>query len=225
MAMWSDSVALRRKQFIALVRKRVRPGSGSAREFLLSRTWGAPAAALRDLQTPFAIVGAVASWLYMPRRRTTEALAILVVAEDAPRLYDELARARCTRLIPLSFGGWTWRLPDGSTLDVLESSEPWARSAVNTPNRSPTGEPVIRLPYLVLLKLQASRTQDLADISRMLGAADEPALDEVRAVVRDQLGEENLEDLESLIALGRLEFETGSPDRGPRGSGEGQEDA
>ena len=62
-----------------------------------------------------------------------------------------------------------------------------------------------------------SRTLDLGDISRMLGAADEPTLDEVRAVVRDHLGEENLGDLESLIALGRLEFETGSPDRGPLG--------
>jgi hypothetical protein len=116
-------------------------------------------------------------------------------------------------------------LPNGSTLDAQESSEPWARSAVNTPNRSPTGEPVIRLPYLVLLKLQASRSQELADISRTLGAADEPTLDEVRAVVRDHLGEENLEDLESLIALGRLEFETASPDRDPQRSGEGQEDA
>jgi hypothetical protein len=179
---------------------------------------------LQDLQTPFVIVGAVATWLYMPQRATND-LDILVVAEDAPRLYDELARAGCTRLTPLSVGGWTWRLPDGSTLDVLESSEPWARTAVQTPNRSPTGEPVIRLPYLVLLKLQASRTLDLGDVSRMLGAADEPTLDEVRAVVRDHLGEENLEDLESLIALGRLEFETGSPDRGPQRSGEGQEDA
>ena len=37
----------------------------------------------------------------------------------------------------------------------------------------PDGLPIIDLPYLVLMKLSASRTQDLADISRMLGLADE----------------------------------------------------
>mgnify|MGYP001252823881 CR=1 FL=1 len=67
---------------------------------------------------------------------------------------------------------------------------------------------MIALPYLVLMKLEASRVQDLADISRMLGLADDPALDQVRAVVRTYMDDAR-EDLESLIALGKLE--TGSP--------------
>jgi len=56
------------------------------------------------------------------------------------------------------------------------------------------------------MKLQASRSQDVGDLARMLGQADEEAL----AAVRDLIAHENpadLEDLESLIYLGRLEFE------------------
>jgi hypothetical protein len=63
---------------------------------------------------------------------------------------------------------------------------------------------VLVLPYLVLMKLESSRLQDTADLSRMLGLASEEELARVRAVVaRYAPGE--ADDLESLIYLGRLE--------------------
>lgn len=57
---------------------------------------------------------------------------------------------------------------------------------------------------LVLMKLDASRPQDVADISRMLGWADEAALDRVRQIVA-RYSPEDMDDLESLIFLGQQE--------------------
>ena len=205
--MSTDGALLRRKQYLALARRRVQPGSGSSRALLLSRNWQDPGmdigVDLQCVRTPFVVVGAVATWLYMPQRMTRD-LDLLVLAADAPRLYAELAEAGCVRTGTLSIGGTTWRTPTGSELDVLESSEPWAAEAVPDPDRT-TGLPVIRLPYLVLMKLQASRAQDVADLSRMLGQADEATLAQVRAVVRTYRSED-LEDLESLVLLGRQEL-------------------
>jgi hypothetical protein len=47
--------------------------------------------------------------------------------------------------------------------------------------------PIIGLPYLVLMKLQASRGIDIGDLTRMLGGADETALRLVRRAVQDFL--------------------------------------
>ncbi len=55
------------------------------------------------------------------------------------------------------------------------------------------------------MKLWASRAQDVADLSRMLGQADDATLEQVRAVVR-AYRDEDLEDLESLILLGKQEL-------------------
>ncbi len=56
------------------------------------------------------------------------------------------------------------------------------------------------------MKFQAGRVNDIADITRMLGQAGEPGLNAVRALFR-QYESEGLEDLESLVVLGRLELD------------------
>lgn len=209
--MGAQAVASRRKAFLALALRRARPGSGSARDFLLARTWKELPVALdvRRLATPCVIVGGVATALYMPQRLTLD-LDLLVAAGDAPALHGELRALGWVREGDLTVGGSAWRAPDDDRLAVLESAEPWVRDAVMNPNRSPAGEPVIALPYLVLLKLAASRAQDLADVSRMLGAADDAALADVRRAVQAYRPEDSA-DLESLIALGRLELAAGGP--------------
>ena len=211
-----DSAILRRKALLALALRRARPGSGSGHAFLMTRTWGELPVALEleRLTTPYVIVGAVAAALYMPRRLTLD-LDLLVLVTDAPALHRELAAAGCTLKGTLSIGGTIWQTPDGGVLDVLESGEAWARHAVATPKRSPTGEPVIALPYLVLMKLAASRPQDLADLSRMLGLADEATLRQVRDTVATYRGEDAA-DLERLITLGKLEL-AGDPGGQERG--------
>ena len=56
------------------------------------------------------------------------------------------------------------------------------------------------------MKLLASRSQDLADISRMLGGATENELQEVTAIINQYLPSAE-EDLNRLIMLGKLERE------------------
>lgn len=185
--------------------RRAKPGSGSGRDFLLSRSWGTLSLEWREAETRFVIVGAVATALYMPRRATID-LDVLVMPEDARAFHNALRCAGYTLRGSLAFCGTTWAAPDGRVLDVLESGEPWARAAVEQPNLSPDGDPVVALPYLVLMKLAASRPQDVADISRMLGAAGQSALQQVREVVQ-RYRPMDAEDLETLVQLGRLEFE------------------
>jgi hypothetical protein len=172
---------------------------------LLSRDWRDPQVDLRNISVPYVIVGAVATSLYMPRRETHD-LDILVRAQDAERIAAELRGMGFTREGGLSVGGSNWLGPSGEELDVLELEEPWIAEALARPQRSPDGLPVIGLPHLVLLKMAAGRGQDLVDVQRMLGQADDAALQEVRRIVRTFRPEDS-EDVESLILLGRLEYQ------------------
>jgi hypothetical protein len=105
----------------------------------------------------------------------------------------------------LSIPGSQWQLADQTSLDVLEDEDSWVKEAIAHPNYAPDGLPIISLPYLILMKLSASRTQDLADISRMLGLAQEKELVQIREVIKTYLPTAQ-EDLESLIVLGKLEL-------------------
>jgi hypothetical protein len=64
---------------------------------------------------------------------------------------------------------------------------------------------VLDLPFLVLMKLEASRTTDISDISRMLGQASDLKLDQVRKTI-EMYDRNSMEDLESLIQLGKIEM-------------------
>jgi hypothetical protein len=159
---------------------------------------------LAHLHTPFVVVGGVATRLYMPFRVTLD-LDLFVAAVEAPALYYELRQLGCAQEGTLSVGGTTWRTADSKPLITWLGQEPWAAEAVQQPNRAPDGTPVIALPYLVLLKLAANRAQDIADPSRMLGGADEAALQQIRDVVQ-HYRPADADDLESLILLGQLEY-------------------
>ena len=197
----------RRKLFIEIALRRCRPGSGSSREFLQKRTWKRPVTNLNNLikKTPFVVVSGIATRLYMPERMTDD-LDILVLTADAEELYQQLKKAGSKRVRELSISGKNWQLPDGTSLNVIESQELWVEKAVNNPNIAPDGLPIIDLPYLILMKMKASRSIDMGDLGRMLGAADDRALIEIRKVIKTYLPDA-VEDLESSIYLGKLEYE------------------
>jgi hypothetical protein len=199
--------AVRRRLYIKLARKRVRPGSGSGHDVLWARTWRRPVFDLRSLvNVPFLVVGGVATRLYAPERMTDD-LDVLVASDEAEVFYQELARGGAEKQL----------LPDGTPLDVLEEDSAWVIEAMAAPSPGPAGLPVIALPYLVLLKMRASRGIDIGDLTRMLGAADEADLERTRRVIRAHLSDAE-EDLESLISLGRLEYdETRANRRGGEG--------
>src|SRR5215207_1422043 len=194
----------RRHFLIEMTLRRARPGTGSSMEFYRRRDWSTLGVDLTSIRTPFAIVGAIATRLYMPERVTHD-IDLFVHADDRHTLAKELVEHGFAKHGELSIGGSTWIGAAGEVLDVIESNDPWARDAIVSANRAPDGSPVIGLPYLVLLKLRASRFQDTADVSKMLGLASEENLDQVREVIAKYQSEDR-EDLESLITLGRIEF-------------------
>jgi hypothetical protein len=197
----------RRKQYIALMQKRIQPGSGSSLQLMSQRNMQYPVTDIGSIihETSYVVVGGVATSLYMPERMT-EDLDILVLTEDIAKLHQELIQAGSQQVGELTIGGTTWQLPDGTLLDVITSNQTWVSVALQSPNVSSLGLPIIRLPYLVLMKLQASRGVDMGDLTRMLGRADDEALAQVRSVIRTYMSNA-IEDLESLIQLGKLEYE------------------
>jgi hypothetical protein len=201
-----DLSSQKRKIFLSLVKKRVQPGSGSDLNFLHKRTWSYSVSNLNLIltQAPFVIVGGVATRLYMPERMTLD-IDILIKTKDARKIYQDLENAGGKKIGILNIPGSQWQLPDNTSLDVLEGDDEWVAEAVSNPTYAPDGLPIIDLPYLILMKLSASRTQDLADVSRMLGLADETQLIQIRAIVKQYLANAE-EDLESLIILGKLEI-------------------
>jgi hypothetical protein len=152
------------------------------------------------------VVGAAATRLYMPER-VTDDLDILVHVADMAVATERLRGAGYIQLGALSIGGASWSSPDRFPIDLLWSDEEWASRALEEAgsNRDAQGLPILPMPYLVLMKFRAGRVQDVADVTRMLGQADEPEIERVRAVFSRWLPGE-LEDLESLISLGQLEF-------------------
>ncbi len=153
----------------------------------------------------WAVVGAAATRLYMPERATLD-LDVAVRAEDAAAARANLKCSGFVYQSELSIGGSSWRAPDGQLVDVIEGHDPWWSAALSEAqsNRDAQGLPVLPLRYLVLMKFQAGRVQDLADVARMLGQADAVALNSVRDLFR-QYALGDLSDLESLITLGKLE--------------------
>ena len=198
-----------RKTIIRQALKRQRPGAGSSQAFLTRRTAVAQWTDLTPVLAPipWAVVGAAATRLYMPERATLD-LDVAVRGGDGPEVRRRLEVAGFQYQGELSIGGSTWRTPEGVSVDVLERDEPWFTQALiqAQDNRDAQGLPVLPLHYLALMKFQAGRAQDIADVARMLGQAPDAALAEVRVLFRELLSAE-MEDLESLIHLGKLELE------------------
>lgn len=202
------TVAMRRKIYLALAKRRTRPGSGSSRRHLQRRTANQPTADLQALLqgAPFVVVGAMAARLYMPERMTQD-IDVLVLVDDLAACEQRLLQAGCRKIGDLSIGGASWELPDGAELDVIVSGSLWAHRAVAEPVMADTGLPTISLPYLVVMKLLSGRAQDIADLTRMLGAADDVELEQVRTAVAEYVPDA-VDDVESMVVLGRMEYES-----------------
>jgi hypothetical protein len=198
-----------RSQILAIARRRQKPGTGSSQEFLRRRTAMKQWPDLTDTlgEIPWATVGAVATRHYMPERATVD-LDVLVAQAAATAVRARLQEHGFRYTGELSFGRSTWIAPDSTGVDVLESDESWVDHALvqAQQNLDLQGLPVLPLPYFVLMKLQSGRAQDIADITRMLGQARDEQLEIVRDVI-SRLQPDALEDVESMITLGRLEFE------------------
>lgn len=198
--------AQRRRLLLSLSLRRQKPGTGSAPQFLRERSARYAWPDLRDLLKGlrWAVAGAVATRAYMPERMTRD-FDLLVHFEDGDEALARLRSSGFQQVSGLSIPGFTLQTPDGTTINLLLVPFAWIDDAFQRQRRDAAGFPVLDLPYLVLMKLETSRAQDLADLSKMLGLAAAEELDRIRASVARHMPEAS-EDLESLIYLGRLEM-------------------
>lgn len=208
-----DRSAVRRKQ-IEIARRRGSRGAGSDLTFLMAL---ARRALPMDLHTlfgdiPYAVVGGIATRSYMPERMTKD-VDILVPSEHFAPAQERLAAAGWAQGQALAFFGSVLALKgqawhnDGEELDLMTADTDWAEEAIASAAPDASKTRTVGLPYLVLMKLDAGRTQDTSDIARMLGLAEEATLALTRSVTRRFMPDAHiLEDLESLIEIGRWEI-------------------
>lgn len=196
-----------RRILIDLSMRRIQPGTGSSHEFLMRRTADTQWPDLRKILAGFnwVVIGGVATRAFMAERLTKD-MDVLVSIEDGEDVIARLKEAGYRVVSRLAIDGYLLIAPDGVEVDVLFGKQPWLLDALHHPDYDAAGYPVIPLPYLIVMKLKASRPQDVADISRMLGWADDSTLDEVRRIIAKYLPED-LEDLEAMIVLGQYEKE------------------
>ena len=198
----------RRRLKLEMVKRRQRPGTGSAHEFLRRRTAVINWPDLRDILKgiPWVLIGGVATRAYMVERLTKD-MDVLVHERDGEEVIQRLKQAGYNVVSRLIIPGYLLRSPEGVEIDVQFGKYRWLDDALAHPNLDPAGYPVVRLPYLVLLKMWATRDQDWTDITRMLSTATDDQIDEVRKVVA-QHSPEDSDDLETMIYLGKREMET-----------------
>ncbi len=115
-----DVRTARRKLFIKLGKRHHRAGLGSSREFLSRRTadmnW--PDLTLVLKSTLYAVVGGVATRLYMPERLTKD-LDIVVFVADSAAARQQLESAGYEFVGKLSLvQGTTWVSSDGREVDA-----------------------------------------------------------------------------------------------------------
>lgn len=210
-----DRRALRR-QFLAMVARRQRPGAGSDLSTLDIRRivmdwWTEADQALRDV--PHAVAGAVATNAYAPERSTRD-LDMVVLAREGPRAEAALASAGWQRMGPLGAGvhGSTWQHSAGYELDLIQLAAPWAADAISEAQQnSIAGMPTLTMPYLILMKPLSARTIDLADVSRMLGRASADQSAAARSLIARLGTPDDLTDFDKLRQMGLLERERGNP--------------
>ncbi len=198
-----------RRSAIALARRRQKFGTGSAYSFLTRRTadmeWFDLSTVLTQLN--WAVIGAVATRHYMAERMTKD-LDVAIIATDARLARQQLQAAGFVYQSELSIGGSHWLAPNNQEIDVIEGNESWWPLAIKEAqnNRDLQGLPILPLPWLALSKFRASRLQDIADLSRMLGQANQNQLEQVREIFRQYTNQDDLDDLQNIIELGQLEL-------------------
>ncbi len=201
---------IRRRHFFLARMKRVSRDGGPIRA-LWNRN-GSGEGQRMDMfgDVPYCIIGGKATSRYMPERTTLD-VDVLVLAEQFRAAAERLEAAGWSAeteplLFPDSRLGLIGRrfLKAASPLDLITSDQDWTRKAIETA-ASDQGQRVVSLPYLILMKLDASRGVDQGDLTRMLGLAAEDDLEATRGVVARYMPADS-DDLEQYIQFGRFEL-------------------
>jgi hypothetical protein len=196
----------RRRILIEICLRRIKPGTYTSSELLMWRTamhsWPQLFTILQDI--PWAITGGIATRAYMPERSTKD-IDIVLSRDDCERAWAAFRDAGFHVAPALDAPYFVARSPEIPEVDVICVDFPWLNEALANTHLDEAGMPVLALPYLIIMKLMANRGVDIGDMTRMLGLASDEDLDRVREAVRTY-APEDMDDLEALILLGRMEF-------------------
>lgn len=203
----TDRVATR---FLQLALRRAARGTGSQTDLLYERRTSVQpipdlASVLGSLR--WALVGGMALRAYAPERMTLD-VDIVMHERDDRAAREAFVDAGYEIVGELSIGGFTAReeeAPDEMPVDVITRSDPWLDDVLAAPHLDDYGYPVLPCPYLALLKLQAGRTQDLADVQRLLAATPPVERASTRRLV-EAYAPDLVENYDDLMALADLEF-------------------
>jgi len=195
-------------QLLRMALRRAARGTGSQKDLYDRGTSVQPIPDLTFVlgSLRWALVGGVALRAYAPERMTLD-VDIVVHERDATTAREAFVEAGYEIVGELSIGGFTARevAPDTMPVDVIIRDDPWLEETLANPHRDVAGHPILPRPYLTLLKLQAGRTQDLADVLRLLAATPPDERASTRRLVATH-APDLAEDYESLITLSNLEF-------------------
>jgi hypothetical protein len=155
---------------------------------------------------PWVLVGGLALRAYIPERMTLD-IDILIHERHAEAVRAALLNDGYQVTGVLSIGGFSVHSADQDAppIDVLTRADTWLDTALKHPSADAAGYPVLGRPYLILLKLQAGRTQDLADVQRLLAYLPSSERRSIRQLVV-RFAPELAEDFDSLCTLADLEF-------------------
>ena len=151
----------------------------------------------------YVIGGGIASAHYQPAR-FTEDVVLMVLAEEATVVEQALQAAGWSRLGIVSFGGSSWQSAKGELIDLLHApNQSWVTAALDAPVKTSEGLQIIDLPYLIILKLSATRAVDISDIVGMLQHASDDERVRIRQVIETHRSD-LLEDFEQFSAIAQL---------------------
>ena len=161
------------------------------------------AAILGDI--PWVLIGGIALRAYVPERNTLD-VDIMIHAHDEVQAKAAFQIMGYAITGPLTIGGFTAHPRTGDPpIDVITSTVPWLTDALEHPTPDPAGLPAMPRPYLLLLKLQAGRTQDLADVQRLLRGTSPEERAGMRAIV-SRYAADLVEDYDALVTLADWEY-------------------
>lgn len=197
-------------RFLRLALRRAARGTGTQTDLLHDRRTSAQpipdlASVLGSLR--WALVGGIALRAYAPERMTLD-VDIVMHERDARAAREAFIDAGYDIVGELTIGGFTARdeeAPDQVPVDVVTRSDPWLEDVLADPHLDDDGYPVLPRPHLSLLKLQAGRTQDLADVQRLLAATPPAERASTRRLV-EAFAPALVGDYDALITLADLEF-------------------
>jgi hypothetical protein len=154
---------------------------------------------------PWVLIGGIALRAYVPERSTLD-VDIMIRAHDEVQAKAAFQTMGYAITGPLTIGGFTAHPSDGGPpIDVLTSTATWLTDALEHPTPDPAGLPAMPRRYLLLIKLQAGRTQDLADVQRLLRGTSPEERAAMRAVIQGHAAE-LVEDYDALVTLADLEY-------------------